>query len=134
MRDYSAVQSEVTLTAVRSRGPGGQHVNKTSSAAQLRWEYGTSHVLSDEQKQLVTAKLTSFINKEGELHLRSDTFRDLESNKKEVLKKLMQLLARAFKREKPRVATKPTYGSKQRRHSEKKKRGEIKKGRSTDWK
>jgi len=133
MNDYSKVQSEVVLTAVRSGGPGGQHVNKTSSAAQLRWDYGSSFTLNDEQKQLVSQKLSSYINKKGELLLRSETFRDLESNKKEVLKKLMQLLARAFKREKPRVATKPTYGSKQRRHSEKKIRSEVKKGRSGKW-
>lgn len=132
MADYSQVQSEVVLTAQRSRGPGGQHVNKTNSAAELRWNYQNSYVLNEEQKRLVGLKLSSFINKENELLLRSDTFRDLESNKKEVLKKLMQLLARAFKKEKPRVAT-PTYGSKQRRHSEKKKRSEIKKGRTGKW-
>lgn len=127
------IQLEVIFTATRSGGPGGQHVNKTNSAALIHWDYQASQALDEHQKNLIKAKLKNFINKNGYIVLRSDTSRDLESNKKETLKKLLKLLSIAFKKEKPRVATKPTYSSKQKRHSEKKARGEIKKGRSSRW-
>jgi ribosome-associated protein len=133
MIDYAKIQSEAQLSAQRSRGPGGQHVNKTNSAAQLKWNYKESYVIDDYHKSLVEKKLASFVTKDGEIVLRSDVHRDLESNKREVLKKLVDLLKRAFKREKPRIATKPTFGSKQRRHTEKKTRGEIKKARTAKW-
>lgn len=133
MIDIEKLTSEIVFSAQRSRGPGGQNVNKTNSAAQIKWNYKLSTVISEYQKDLVTEKLASYINKEGDVYLRSDIFRDLESNKKEVVNRLAELLKHAFKREKPRLATKPTYSSKQRRHSDKKKRGEIKKGRSNKW-
>lgn len=132
--NFEQIEKEVVFSAQRSRGPGGQHVNKTNSASSIHWDYNASAGITTVQKSLITQKLAPFINKEGFLFLRSDTFRDLESNKKESLKKLRTLLLKAFKKEKPRIATKPTFGSKQRRHSEKKIRSEIKKGRSSQWK
>lgn len=131
--NFEQIEKEIVFSAQRSRGPGGQHVNKTNSAALINWEYQTSSAISNLQKSLITKKLTTHINKEGLLFLRSEIHRDLESNKKEVVKRLHALLVKAFKREKPRIATKPTYSSKQRRHSEKKNRSEIKKGRSAKW-
>ncbi len=131
--NFEIIALEIVFSAQRSRGPGGQHVNKTNSAAQLSWNYLESHGVLKYEKDLIQHKLESLINKENVLVLRSDSFRDLESNKKECLKKLRQNLAKALKRDKPRIATKPTYSSKQRRHSEKKHRGEIKKGRGSNW-
>lgn len=131
--DFIKIQTELVFSAHRSRGPGGQHVNKTNSSAQLKWDYQNSNAIESYQKHLIAEKLLSYTNKSGELVLRSDSYRDLESNKKDVLKKLHSLLQRAFKKEKPRIATKPTYGSKQRRHSEKKMRGDLKKSRNTKW-
>ncbi|MEQ1876162.1 MAG: alternative ribosome rescue aminoacyl-tRNA hydrolase ArfB [Bdellovibrionia bacterium] len=120
--------------AVRSRGPGGQNVNKVSSAALLFWKFETSPSISAEQKHLIRAKLPNWVNKEGEIFVRSDEYRDLERNKARCLEKLEELLTRAFHRPKPRRATKPTRASKQRRLDTKKRRGDTKKQRgSKDW-
>lgn len=73
--------------------------------------------------------MANLINKEGEITLRADTSRDLESNKKEVIDKLFDWIKRATKREKPRIATKPTYSSKVKKQKEKKKRADTKKSR-----
>lgn len=121
--------SEIQFTAVRSRGPGGQNVNKVSSAAQLNWAYLYSDAFTDYQKTLITEKLESHINKQGVLYLRSDEFRDLERNKARCLEKLKDLLAMAFHRPKPRRKTKPTKASKKKRIESKKQRGEVKKTR-----
>ena len=74
----SQIESEVKFVAVRSRGPGGQNVNKVSSAAILLWDFGHSNSLSAFQKEKVSAKLQSSINKENQIFLRSDEFRDLK--------------------------------------------------------
>jgi ribosome-associated protein len=133
MIDYQKIESEIRLSAQRSRGPGGQHVNKTSSSAQLKWNYLESQALSEFNKRLIAEKLSNHINKIGEITLRSDSSRDLESNKKEVIQKLFDLIAKATKREKKRIATKPTYGSKIRKLDSKKKRSDLKKNRTKKW-
>src|SRR5687767_4590329 len=87
---------EIDFQSQRSRGPGGQNVNKTNSSVQLRWPFRDSVVLTEDQKAVISQKLGGHISKENILHLRSDVHRDLESNKKEVLRKLEQILIQAF--------------------------------------
>ena len=120
---------EVVFKAVRSRGPGGQNVNKVSSAAQLSWEFEHSLLLSPEQKSRVRFKLGNMINSEGVLMLRSDEYRDLERNKVRCLEKLADHVALALHVPKKRRATKPTRSSQVRRVDQKSRRGEIKKMR-----
>jgi len=124
---------EIQFQAQRSRGPGGQNVNKTNSSVQLRWDFNQSQVLGAEQKHIIAAKLDSHISKDGILHLRSDVHREFEMNKKEVLTKLQKILSEAFFVPKTRRATKPTYSSKQKRKVAKKRHSEVKKGRQTKW-
>ena len=132
--DLSRIYAEVNFTAVRSRGPGGQNVNKVSSAAVLFWNFENSVSVTSEQKALIRLKLSSHINKEGEFYIRSDEYRDLERNKFRCLEKLEGLLTQAFHRPKPRRATKPTRASKQRRLESKRRRGDTKRQRgSKDW-
>lgn len=109
------IRKEVWFTAVRSRGPGGQNVNRVASAAQLGWDYQASLGLNAEEKALVRSRLSNHINRRGEVYLRSDVSRDLEQNKALCLEKLERLLAKALHRPKKRKATKPTYASKQKR-------------------
>lgn len=123
------ISQEVKFIAIRSRGPGGQNVNKVSSAALMLWAFEESRYVDDLQKALIRAKLGASINKENEIFLRSDEFRDLEQNKQGCLRKLEGLLARAFFKPKPRKATKPTKASKRRRLEGKKHRGDLKKER-----
>jgi ribosome-associated protein len=118
---------EIELEYARSRGPGGQHVNKTNSACLLRWNVPGSVGFSDEDKMILLSKLR--LTADGDVILRSDEFRDQESNRKRVLEKLDQMIERAFFQPKQRKATKPTRSSQRKRRDEKRNRGEIKAGR-----
>ncbi|MBY0386085.1 aminoacyl-tRNA hydrolase [bacterium] len=124
---------EFEFLSQRSRGPGGQNVNKTNSSVQLRWNYLDSLILSDEQKKVIQKKLTSIINTEDTLFLRCDTHRDLDKNKKEVLNRLQDLLIKAFHKPKLRKPTKPTKNSQKKRVESKRHKSEIKKGRQGQW-
>jgi len=127
------IAKEITFTMQRSRGPGGQNVNRTNSSVQLRWSYKTSIQLSEEQKFLVAQKLPNWISKEGVILIRSDVHRDQDMNKKETLQRLEKLLQMAFFKPKKRRPTKPTKSSRIKRQENKKRRGEIKKNRSGKW-
>jgi ribosome-associated protein len=127
--NFEQIQNEVSFVAVRSRGPGGQNVNKVSSAAVLYWNFLYSPHLTDEEKNLVVRKLQSNINKEGQIYLRSDEFRDLEKNKSRCLEKLLNLLTGAFFKPKKRRPTKPSFASKLKRQHSKKQRSETKRSR-----
>jgi ribosome-associated protein len=127
--NFSSIENEVQFVAVRSRGPGGQNVNKVSSAAQLYWYYGESQGLTAHEKSLVATKLVNMINNEGQIYMRADEFRDLERNKSRALEKLHALLLKAVHLPKPRKATRPTKASKRRKLDGKTRRGEVKKTR-----
>jgi len=118
---------EVIFKAVRSRGPGGQNVNKVSSAAQMSWDFEHSLLLNSEQKHRVREKLANLITNEGVLILRSDEFRDLERNKARCLEKLAAAVVKALHVPKKRKATKPSKTAKAKRRDEKSRRGETKK-------
>jgi ribosome-associated protein len=122
----SLLEKELNFIAARSRGPGGQNVNKVSSAAQCFWEYQSSNVLSEDEKNLIREKLSALINLRGEIFLRSDEFRDLVRNKRACVDKLKKHLQRAFFKEKPRKPSRPTKASIIKKREKKKKRGELK--------
>jgi ribosome-associated protein len=124
--DKDHLRHEVFFKAVRSRGPGGQNVNKVSSAALLYWDYQYSRLLTEFQKQKLTVRLAAMINSDNQIYLRSDEFRDLEQNKSRCLEKLSDAIEMALHVPIKRKQTKPTYSSKQKRHETKKNRGETK--------
>lgn len=124
---YSSVLPEIWFEYVRSRGPGGQHVNKTNSAALLRWHVDSSQAFTDEQKQTIKSKLQNIVNSEGYLILRSDQHRDQDQNRQDCLKKLDQALKQALFKPKKRFKTKPTKSSVRKRLDSKKSRSENKK-------
>lgn len=123
------IRHEVRFENVRSRGPGGQNVNKVSSAAILYWNFHASVWLTPEQKQRLSAKLMNRINREGEIFVRSEESRDLIRNKERGIEKLMQLVREALHVPKTRKKTKPTKSSQRKRREEKARRGETKKRR-----
>jgi ribosome-associated protein len=127
------LKSEVYFTAVRSRGPGGQNVNRTSSAAILHWDINFSGLFNEDQRRLIKSKLASFLNSEDQIYLRSDEFRNLEQNKSRCLDKLVELLKQALKKPKKRIATKPTRSSKEKRIAGKKHRSEVKRLRREEY-
>ncbi len=119
---------DLVFKASRSRGPGGQNVNKVNSSALMLWSFENS-VISIEIKEILRIKLAEHINKAGEVYVRSDEFRDLERNKERCLEKLNAMIKKALHKPKPRKKTKPTFSSINKRINSKKNRGETKKNR-----
>lgn len=117
---------ELVFTAIRSRGPGGQNVNKVNSASLLKWNFLDSDQLTEEKKDLITSKLENIINKNDQLYVRCDEYRDLERNKARCLEKLEEYLTQAYFKPKKRKKTRPSYSSKLKRLDNKKKRGDVK--------
>lgn len=121
---------EIVFDFVRSSGPGGQNVNKVSTAVQLRWNTIQSSVLDPQAKQRLMKLAGEKITREGVLILESKRFRTQEANKLDVIRKLTVLIQAAIIAPKVRKKTKPTVTSSAARVDEKKRRGEIKKIRS----
>ena len=123
-------ENEISFTASRSGGPGGQNVNKVSSRVTLAFDVAGSTALSDEQKRKIGGKLATRINKEGILQIVSQRTRSQELNRSDALERLAELLQRALTPQRPRFKTRVPSGAKERRLEEKKKRTAIKNARS----
>jgi len=107
-------ESEVALTAIRAQGPGGQNVNKVSSAIQLRFDVVHSS-LPEDVKQRWLGSGDSRLSLEGVFILKAQKHRTQEANRLDAWARLYETLERYAKPPKPRKATKPTYGAVQRR-------------------
>lgn len=123
------IEREIQFSAVRSRGPGGQNVNKVSSAAVLQWSPASSAALLPEQRQRLFYKLEKQLTADGLLLIRSDEFRDLPQNKSRALEKLFEILEKALHKPKKRIATRPTRASRERKLEGKSIKGRLKHGR-----
>jgi ribosome-associated protein len=122
-RDFSR---EFVFSTSRSSGPGGQNVNKVSSKVELRFNVAASENLSEDEKNLVTGKLSNYINNAGELILTSQSERSQLKNKEKVIQRFYQLLNRALTPRKARKETSPTFASKVKRLTTKKIHGNKK--------
>lgn len=120
---------EMDFTYARSRGPGGQNVNKTNSAAILRWNLFATQVFNEETKVKLANKLQSQLTVDGDLLVRSEIHRDQDQNRSECIRKLHEILRKALFVPRKRIATKPTRSSQRKRVESKVKRGEVKQGR-----
>lgn len=125
--------SELQYTASRSSGPGGQHVNKTDSRIQVRWNIPSSSALSDFLKQRVMKVLATRLTEDGDLLLASDSNRSQRRNKDDVTQRLAALVRDALVPPKPRRKTKPTRASRQKRLDEKKRRSDVKRQRGKKY-
>ena len=122
--------SELRYQVSTSGGPGGQHANKTSSRVTVYWNLEATAALSDQLKARLIGKLSHRLTSAGELQLHVDTHRSQHMNRATAHERLTALLIEALKVPKARQKTKPTRGSKMRRLDGKKRRGDLKKGRS----
>jgi ribosome-associated protein len=118
-------EREVEFNAIRAQGAGGQNVNKVSSAIHLRFDIPASS-LPDEIKERLLALSDSRITQEGVIVLKAQQHRTQEMNRADALARLQQIVDDVSSPPKARRATKPTYGSKQRRLEGKSQRSEIK--------
>lgn len=117
--------TELDWQAIRSSGPGGQHVNKTSTAVQLSLDIGTCS-LPEHIKQALLAHSDHRITASGKIIIKSQQSRSQEMNRATALQQLILLIQTATHIDKPRVATKPSYSSQQRRLASKKQRSSTK--------
>jgi ribosome-associated protein len=120
---------ELRYQFVRSSGPGGQHVNKTSTQVELLFDVAHSPSLTDAQRQRVLHKLKNAIDQDGVLHLNEQSERSQYQNKQQAIEKFRSLLIAALRIPKPRRVTRPTKASKEKRITAKKQRSEVKKFR-----
>ena len=118
-------ESDIDIQFVRASGPGGQNVNKLSTAAQLRCDTTRIDMPDDMRIRLATLA-GQRMTRDGVIIIHAQKFRTQERNRADALERLTVLLREAAERPKPRRATRPTLGSKMRRLEGKKRRSDIK--------
>jgi len=123
-------ERELIETFVTAQGPGGQNVNKVASAVELRFNLLRSRSFEERVHARLRDVLGGRLTLEGELIVRAQRYRDQPRNRADARERLAALIARAAKPPVPRVATRPTRASKERRLSAKAHRGTLKAGRT----
>jgi ribosome-associated protein len=123
-------EGEISFTASRSSGPGGQNVNKVSSKVTLSFDLRNSTALTAEQKRKIMGKLATRINADGILRVVSQRTRSQELNRTDVLERFSDLLRRALTPQQPRIRTRVPAGAKKQRVETKRKRALTKQARS----
>ncbi len=129
--DLALDESEIEYKFIRSSGPGGQNINKVSTAVQLRWNLGSSSCLPDHVRRRLIRLAGSRVSKEGVLIIEARRFRTRERNRRDALHRLVELIRKAAQKRKIRHSTKPTGAAKKRRLESKRRRSEIKRLRRT---
>jgi ribosome-associated protein len=129
----SIPDAELIERFVRAPGPGGQNVNKVATAVELRFDVARSSALPEPVRTRLLARRDRRLTGDGVLVIAAHRFRTQERNREDARERLAALIQSVLVAPKPRVATKPTRASKQRRLAGKQHRAKIKRARSGGW-
>lgn len=125
--------SELTFRATRAGGPGGQHVNTSSTRIELLWDVTRSTAISDDVRARLLEKLASRLDAAGMVRVVASDRRSQSQNREAAAERLAKLVRQALVVPKKRRATRPTASSREQRLAEKKKRGERKRDRRRNF-
>ncbi len=127
--DLCIPDSEIELSAIRAQGPGGQNVNKVSSAIHLRFDIANSTTLGEDIRDRLLALNDRRISKTGVVIIKSQRYRNQDKNREDALQRLKDLIREALAVKKPRKKTRPSRKVKEKWLEEKSRRARLKQSR-----
>ena len=125
----SIPRTELSYRASRAGGPGGQHVNTSSTRIELLWDLPNSRAVTEEERERIRAKLAQRLDSDGRVRVVASDRRSQQQNREAADTRLASLVRHALHVPKTRRPTKPTKAAKERRLSDKKRRSEKKQNR-----